>query len=101
MQPYSAVELRPCRFQLIGLLRIEIAGVQEAGVDLDDPPEGAGFDHAARCVARPGKKGNSDEQRTKTCGCSAQQARMASLAGRSMPNGFSPIRCLPAAMAAQ
>jgi len=52
-----------------------------------------------RCTA--GKNGNWLQHRTKTFSCLAMQARMASLAGLSMPNGFSPIRCLPAEMISQ
>ena len=44
MQPYSPLN-RDDAFPIQRLLRIEVAGVQEAGVDLDDSPETAGLDH--------------------------------------------------------
>ena len=45
-----------------------------------------------------GRNGNSDEQATTTSGLAATAARISALACRSMPNGFSPSRCLPARM---
>ena len=48
----------------------------------------------------PGKKGISDEQRTTCSGCPATARMIVSLAARSIPNGFSPSRCLPASSAA-
>ena len=48
----------------------------------------------------PGKKGISLEQRTKTPAASIA-ATIRSAAARSMPNGFSPRKSLPAAAASR
>ena len=95
-QPYSPLNCI-MRFQLMGLLRVQVAGVPEPGLDLDDLAETA-FAHEPDDLVGAGKEGNSDEQRAKTSGCSARAARIGSLAARSMPKGFSPSRCLPARM---
>ena len=45
----------------------------------------------------PGKNGISEEQRTKRSGWAKIDSWIWRLASASMPNGFSPRRCFPAA----
>ena len=67
-QPYSPL-ISTIRFQLIGLCGVEVRGVQEAGVDLDDLPERLLLDHAARVAAWPGRTGSGRCSGRRRRGC--------------------------------
>ena len=63
-------------------VRVQVAGVQEAGIDLDDPAEAPGLDHLRRSAARPERKGTPRSSARKPPGARAAQARIASLAAQ-------------------
>ena len=81
------------------LVRVQIAGVQEAGVDLDDLAQTRRPSIIApMLLTRRERTGTPTSSARTRPGAPRCAALIASLAGWSMPNGFSPIRCLPAAM---
>ncbi len=91
---------RAMRFQLSGLARsrsLECRKLPSASIGCPSPPERIVW--IASCA--PGKKGISDEQRANTPGRSPSAATMRCAAARSMPNGFSPRKSLPASIAAR
>ena len=77
-----------CRFQLIGLLQVEVARVAETAVHLDDPaerPRGDACDRGLRAGEERQLAGAADERLRVTL----HGSRIACAAARSMPNGFS------------
>ena len=97
-QPYAPL-VAARRFQLIGLpgsRSLECRNSERTSIGRPKPPPAI----QRQTSWPPGKKGISDEQRTSRPGCAATARVIVSLASRSMPKGFSPIRCLPASSAA-
>ena len=58
------------------LVRVEVAAMPVAALDLEDAPEAALLRPLARIVCAPGKKGYSEEQRTSRSGCCAISSAM-------------------------
>lgn len=98
MLPYSPLNFI-IRFQLIGLFgsrSLQCRNPLSTWMMRPKAPDSTM--RPIRC--RAGKKIDSELHRTTTPGWLWMACMIASLAALSMPNGFSPIRCLPAAMTA-